>query len=792
MSGRGQLLSVEASPREGRESLVQSPEIRGEIVAAHRLARDCLIVLGWSEGEIASEGSATITGSDAHHGRFRAASWSNAQASQEHWYVAAVRVPEIGTLKVGEGVLLQGAGSTAPRAVCLPPAISDGASFVAELRSRAGGYLAEAVRFLLETFSSRVSRQLEPVTVLLAAILDTASEEKGVVETLGLIDGEGLLLQGWLGLPFAGRQRLLVLGDVLEEHEAICANFPRPDLAGRGRGMLALVRPQGGVVTEAPQRIYLRAGNLFYRLNVLPNPTRLRGDEASNHVRAMMPTLVVDEEARRLLQIAVRPRYAGTDTVSSLDQPVRMAVDLAVCVIDVGWYITGWLLDPANLVSAVFLRGRDGLAERLDASWTRVPREDVTASFRSDPLFQGRVAHDLHGFTVFVPHRAAQGEAWLELQLGDDRSAFMPLRPVSGVGWAQRKQLLESFDIHKPSGRSIVELHLGPLFHAAKSAPKRTIDYRVLRARGAGSAAAEAALIIPIVEPGIRTKLVVSQLASRDPGAGIVPVFVCSNLTSEGTSALLREIAFYGLDAEVLLAAEPVDSCEAIDIGVQATTAPKLVFMSPSTYPLQACWATQLLAFLDDGAEPVVASPTLLYEDWSICYGGIDGLRFIEAAPFTDAASSRAGYPRAAMPEVGVTPTLAASLDCCALPRAAFKSADGFSSGYALARQNGLDLFLRMRQAGARMVWVPQVEAYTLSDAGVQSEYWRQMGELIDGWSLRASWQDSLPPTIDLVHISDMIDTGSSALASVRRSIVRDGVIIGAGESFGATGVGAA
>jgi hypothetical protein len=775
---RPQLLSVEASP--------SGP--RGEIVIAHRLARDCLVILGWAEGGIAAEGLATVVANGTDRGRFRAVSWSSAETSSERWYVAALRVPEVGEMKPGEGLLLQGAGSKASISANLPSLIADSASFAAELRNRAKGKLDEIVRFLLETFSSRASRQLQTVSAFLTAILDSASEEAGVVEILGAIDGEGLMLQGWLSHPLVGRQRLLLLGNALEEHEAICANFSRTDLEGRGLGMLALVRPRTNAVPEAPRKVYLQAGDRFCRLNVLSNAMRLRDDEAPNQLRAMLPNLTVDDNLQRMLRIAARPRYSGIDTVSSLDQPVRMAIDLAARITNVGWYVTGWLLDPANLVSAVMLRGRDGAAERLDRRWTRVPRDDVTAGFRNDPLFQGLITNDLHGFTIFVPHRLVDGDIWLELQFGDDHQAFMPLRSVSGEGSSGQMRLVESFDIHKPSARNIVEHHLGPLFHAAKSAPKRSVEHGVLRDRKAGLPAPEVALIVPITEPETRTKIVVSQLAARDPGPGVVPIFVCSSAISEATSTLLRELDFYDLDAIVLLSTEPVSACEALEIGVRATRAAKLVFMLPSTHPLQTHWAAQLAALLDDDGGPMVASPTLLYEDWSICYGGIDGVRFLDAAPFADAASSRAGYPRESMPESGVTPTLAASLACCAMPRSAFEQVDGFGAGYALARLGGLDLFLRMRAAGTRMIWVPHVEAYTLGDAGAQSEYCNRTGELVDGWSLRASWKNRVPPVVGLASSTAASEDDQPALVESEDTIRTDVRNVDMDDDFRATG----
>jgi hypothetical protein len=751
--------------------------LRGEIIAAHCLGNDCLIILGRGDSEIAAEGLATTTPPSSEQGRFRSVSWPKDDSGHERCYIAAVRLAAIGAMRTGEALLLHGPAAKGATVVHLPSLTPDVAAFAGVLRGHAGARLNPAVKFLLETFSSRASRQLEGVSAFLAAILDGVSQEDGVIEILGAIEGEGLLLQGWLCHPLVGRQRLLLLDDVLEEHEAICANFARSDLEGRGVGVLALVRPKSAIRLDALRNVYLRAGDHFYRLTVLPNVMRLREDEAPNHLRAMMPSLQVEEALQRNLRGAARPRFTGADTVSSLDQPVRMAIDIAAHIPAVGWYLTGWLLDPTNRVAKAMLRDRGGMAERLDLRWTRVPRSDVSAGFRNDPRFAGRINHDAHGFTIFVPHRAGEAQAWIELQLSDDHAAFLPFQGSSGEGSDGRKRLLESFDIHKACAHEIVEQHVGPLFHAAKALPRRDIGYRRLRARAAKGVQAE--LIIPLVDPAIRTKILVAELASRNPGAGIVPVLVCSPAIADATDRLLHELAFYRLDAEVLLADRSIDGCEALEIGLRATKAERLVLMAPSTHPLKENWAAELIALLGTGAEPMVVTPTLLYEDWSICYAGIEGMRFLDAFPYADAAYARAGYPREALPAATVAATLAGSLDCCAMTRSAFEKLGGFSAGYALPRANGLDLFLRMRKAGVRVSWVSQVEAYTLAESGAQSDYWMKTGELVDGWSLRASWKDRLPPVLDVV--SGLRSAESAPAASPIDAALGDGARHGDG-----------
>src|SRR4029077_2800588 len=149
----------------------------------------------------------------------------------------------------------------------------------------------------------------------------------------------------------------------------------------------------------------------------------------------MLGILQADPGIMRALRSAARPRFDGTDTVATLNRPVRMAVDLAAYVEGGAWYLTGWLLDPANEVQSVTLRGANGFDERLDTRWTRVPRADVVGGFKAEPLFQGGIGHDLHGFTVCVPY-FTDPHVWLELRLTGEHYAFVPLAPraVKGHG----------------------------------------------------------------------------------------------------------------------------------------------------------------------------------------------------------------------------------------------------------------------------------------------------------------------------------------------------------------------
>jgi GT2 family glycosyltransferase len=183
-----------------------------------------------------------------------------------------------------------------------------------------------------------------------------------------------------------------------------------------------------------------------------------------------------------------------------------------------------------------------------------------------------------------------------------------------------------------------------------------------------------------------------------------------------------------------------VDHCEALEIGVEASNGPLLAFLSPRVHGLGKTWLVDLLAALGEGGAPSAVSPTLLYEDGSVRYAGIDAVQFTESAPYGAAVCSRAGYPRGALPR-NDGQTLACAIECCAMTRSAFESVGGFSQGYASDSFKGIDLFLRMADSGVRMSWTAAAELYALDDLQAASDSTVQVAKLVDGWSFRAAWQ---------------------------------------------------
>ncbi len=750
--------------------MTPSQDRLGEIVAGHRLGRDTLILLGWSGEDIPAQGVAILKKRQQGKGRFGAATWT--YGDKRRWFLIVIHAPEAGLSQSGDGFQLHGTGAQSSTIAYMPASILDADGFAGALLTHLGARASEAVRFLMDIFPALSGAAPEPVRILIAAALHAAAEESGVVEILGRADGESLLLQGWIRDPHKVEPRLLIDRGKLEEHDAVFATFSRSDVAAPAMGFVALVRVDTGAA--APRHIYIRSENRFQRLTVLPAAVHLRDEEVPRHLTGLTANLRTDAAGQKVFHAACRPRYTGQDTVSGLNVPVRMAIDMAMRVPGAGWYVAGWLLDPTKLVSSVLLRGTGGLSERLDVNWTRLARADVSAGFSNDPLFAGSINHDLHGFTVFLPHRgeggrAEESNAWIELDLGGRAYAFMPVGVSTMDGAGDRQRLLASVDLHKAAAIEIIERHLAPLFHARGAAPRKRRTYRAVRTAPRHG---RTALIIPIVDTGTKINVVVAHLARCMLPSDAKPVFVCSPAAPDAARRLSRDLDFYGIAADVLVAAEPVDHCEALEVGVDATDGPILAFLSPRVHSLGASWLVDMLAALGEGEAPSAVSPTLLYEDGSVRYAGVDAVQFAESAPYGSAVCSRAGYPRGALPRNDGR-TLACAVECCAMTRSAFESVGGFSQGYASDSFKGVDLFLRMGNAGVRMNWTAAAELYALDDLQAASDSTVQVAKLVDGWSFRAAWQER-PSTPSAEAANDTTGAGPVvALSDVTRARVR-------------------
>src|SRR5262249_20229239 len=168
-----------------------------------------------------------------------------------------------------------------------------------------------------------------------------------------------------------------------------------------------------------------------------------------------------------------------------------------------------------------------------------------------------------------------------------------------------------------------------------------------------------------------------------------------------------------------------------------------LLFLSSNVFGRDPGWIGALQQELDELPPLSTVSPTLLFEDFSVKFAGIQGVSTLNGTPYVAPTIRYAGFPAARLEHEPreSQPVLAGTLECCLTTREAYALVGGFSAGYALGTLRDLDFFLRFGEAGGRAFWTPAITAYALDDGSTSTpEYWVQTGQMVDGWTFRQSW----------------------------------------------------
>jgi O-antigen biosynthesis protein len=488
------------------------------------------------------------------------------------------------------------------------------------------------------------------------------------------------------------------------------------------------------------RRIFYKAAKGWCYLEIFENRTLLNDQSAVPHLRAMLPTLTGEPSVLRTLKRLSNAQYEGFETVSRLEVPVRVGLDTAVRVPGAGTLVTGWVLDPDHHVSAITLKGI-GVSARIDLDWCRTNRRDVSEAFAKDAPFAGKIVpgQDAHGFLAFVPESPEapeQCERYLELSLSDDACAFMPVA-TSKAGAPALRRLLSIINLNDPASETIISRHIGPLVQAAGSASASAEPSATVYTMGKALMAPRVSVIIPIADGRDDIDVTLAKLAVDRDFKGTEIVIASGAGAHERLSPSLRRFAeFYDLSIKLVPCPQAHDIYQAMDAGVRHASSDMLLLLSPSVLPTSTGWLSDLEWAYKTSGRTGMVSPTLLYEDFSIRFAGIQQISA------QSAVSQYAGYSRDWLKGRELTTVQAASTDCALLPRAAFLSAGGFSTDFVGTDFKGVDFCLKLRAAGHVCLWLPTVQLIALDEQPREQaqEYWLQTGGLVDRWGFERKW----------------------------------------------------
>ncbi len=704
-----------------------------------RVQPGALMLLARVPAALPAAGAVSLPRRPAARGMFRSVSWP-----VEHGQLTlmAIRLPGQADPDAAATLTLHAEG-VGPLPVTLPAESATDAGFGQQAARFAGSNAPAAVRFMLDTLRPPADREVANVAMMLRAFLSQAAQQDGCVEIMTAVPDGCVLLQGW-GAGIGGPVQVVLAGRTLGCFAGHAGGFARPDIAAPAVGvMLALPAEAAAALPGVDHVFVLSEQGLHSR--ALVEHRLLDPANSIGHIRHMLPSLRASAPMLAMLRDAVRLRYEGRDTLSGDPHPVRAAVDVATAAPGVGAYLSGWVFDPKRIIAALHLCGAGGYAARLDTTWTRVLRHDVSDAFRDQPRFPPPPDAEA-GFAVFAPISAglpapAAGEPLhLQFTFTDGERAFTPILASDPTDRTVRDALLASVDLYKPSGLAIIERHVAPFMARVRPAPVAQPEV-VLR----GPLAREHAVVVPLAAPVLPRAMLSSFLHDPlEPAEHLV--LVCG---PDWTPALLDSlralVGFYGLAATILATGSATAATTLREAG-RFVTADTLLLAAPGVSGRAPGWRRSLRRA---AREPGVAfaCPTLLYEDWSIRFAGSVVPRFTDGPPYAAMMSPTAGLPAALAGDaskddarVAGVPAAIGTLECCLVLRPALAALDGEG---ALATDSGEEaaFFLRLQAAGLAGLWASSVQVYAPETAEAQHA---KAARLTDGWVLREAWREPL------------------------------------------------
>ena len=699
------------------------------------------VLLAGHTSSVLPAAAVALLGDEAATGSWRATSWKADAGGRGHQLIAILCAENI-VRALTLPVVLHAAGGVRTVLPEIARVELDAAPLLEHLQA-AHADLAAVYDFIEHQLCGMAQQAPASPRVrgILLSFLEAISRHDGFIEIVGGSDGGGLLVQGWAMHLAAGTADFRLRdGGGLNPHEAKVANFERPDLLETAQGFVAFMKLAGDVDVPSLSHVYFKADGAYCHLDVVDNRLVLNG-ETTAHLKEMLGRLHGPADAVRALKRVCRPRFPGHETIAAMTAPVRLAQDLALYVAGGGLFITGWLLDPRRSVAMVLLKSTRNFYARIDQMWERLPRPDVTAGYAADPLFAEwiRPGDHQHGFIAFIPVTepvAADEVHYLEVVLEDESCAFLPVRFSDVDAQTLLRQILGGVNIDDPVIERIIGNHLAPLVSAVcRGAPASVAASSSSFGRRVSDPLVS--MIVPLPAGWVDFDINLARFATEPDLHQAELIVVAPREGGDQTARALRRYApFYGLGGRLLLTTEPLDYHSAVEVGAGAAASDLLLLLSPSVFPREPGWLRRLIAEL---ADPGVAatSPTLLYEDDSVCFAG-------DAAAF----DRYHGYSHHWLDDEGSRPVAAGAGRCCLVRKAMFAALGGFSREFVCADLRSRDFGLRLQAAGGAVHWLPGLRMSIVDDeAGDPQDYGMRVRRLVDAFGFARKWPSVAAPS---------------------------------------------
>lgn len=537
--------------------------------------------------------------------------------------------------------------------------------------------------------------------------------------------------------------------------ESLACWFPRPDLDGRGAGLIVLVRAPGTPLGELigldlADAAREPADRPALRLPSVRPVTQLREGDLVARVRAALLQAPFGSAQARLLTLLSRRAYAGMDTLHELPAPVQIGVDEVIPVPPDGLALIGWCLDPTSAIASIRVRGPQGARDTapLAARWIRVERPDVIGSVGaaqglSDPQV---------GFVALAPACGApwpggHGDApYLEVELHGGEVAYKRLPAPQRTGSAAARRLLEAVRPGPDEIDQAYERVLGPALtaiHAARLARPRAVAEIAF---GTLPDAPLCSIVVPLYG---RMDFLTYQLALLSEHAGQGAHELIYVLDDPPRKRELLDLAHaahrrFGLPFRIIVAEENLGYGPANNLGIAAARGEFICLLNSDVMPAPDSLDWLELMIGDLRADPGlgVMGALLLFEDGTVQHEGLTFERLPQQANWPFPMHPRKGLlPRPETP-TGPERVEAVTGACMVLRRSLATELGGFDERFAIGDFEDSDLCLRIRARGLACAVDRRARLYHLERQSqiTPDNLWRHHATLFNAWTHTRRW----------------------------------------------------
>ena len=438
--------------------------------------------------------------------------------------------------------------------------------------------------------------------------------------------------------------------------------------------------------------------------------------------------------------------------------PVRAFIDAAERIADEGFVFRGWLVhSPSDRVESFTLVSLLGQRKTVAYPFPKVRREDVRDNLAAmSPYAAADCGFVAYAAIAALPLSDPFWRAEIAMQSGTVyRAPFRLPPPVSPrhsietvAAWAGENflDLSDAFD-------KALSPPLVAVWRALLDEPTAPVEVRF----GEPPRSVDISVVVPLYG---RIDFLRHQIAnfsndldfSADEGnVELIYVLDDPRATKELQQLARAVFATYGAPFRVIDLGGNFGYSRANNVGAAAAIGKRLILLNSDVIPKQTGWTGRLSQLFDAAADCGVLGCRLLHEDGSLQHAGIEPRASSIMAGTWETIHTAKGLPVAFDPHAKTEPAWAVTGACLMVERQTFLHLGGLNEGYVLADFEDSDLCLRMRAAGRRTYYTPEVELFHLERQSMRADAaeeprWRRHITLLNMWLFARRWRRELAP----------------------------------------------